>query len=94
MIRQSAEVENDMNGVERIVYYADSIEQEAPHEIKDNQPPANWPAEGCLNLNQIELKYRPGLPSVLKGLTMNIKGGEKIGIVGRCVLLPSSNYVL
>ena len=83
-----------MNGVERIVYYADSIEQEAAHEIKDHQPPANWPTEGSLNLNQIELKYRPGLPSVLKGLTMNIKGGEKIGIVGRWVLLSSSIYVL
>ena len=54
MIRQSAEVENDMNGVERIVYYADAIEQEAPHEIKDHQPPVNWPAEGRLNLNQID----------------------------------------
>ena len=83
MIRQSAEVENDMNGVERIVYYTDSIEQELPHEVQEHKPPLNWPSEGHLSLNQVELKYRPGLPSVLKGITMNIKGGEKIGIVGR-----------
>ena len=29
------------------------------------------------------MSYRPGLPNVLKGITLNVKGGEKIGIVGR-----------
>ena len=29
------------------------------------------------------MSYRPGLPAVLQGLSMRIKGGEKIGIVGR-----------
>lgn len=31
------------------------------------------------------MRYRPGLPFVLKGLSMSVKGGEKIGVVGRCV---------
>jgi len=29
------------------------------------------------------LRYREGLPFVLKGLSLSIKGGEKIGVVGR-----------
>lgn len=83
MIRQSAEVENDMNGVERIVHYANEVEQEPPHEVPANKPPSTWPAEGQVELNNVFLKYRPELPDVLKGITMTVKGGEKIGIVGR-----------
>ena len=86
MVRQSAEVENNMNSVERVVHYTKSIEQEAPHEIKDKKPPPDWPSEGHIEFKNIVLKYRPELPSVLKGLSMDIKGGEKIGIVGRYVL--------
>ena len=29
------------------------------------------------------MRYRPNTPLVLKGITLNIRGGEKIGIVGR-----------
>ncbi|KAI7535175.1 ABC multidrug transporter-like protein [Hortaea werneckii] len=29
------------------------------------------------------MRYRPGLPLVLKGLTMHVQGGERIGVVGR-----------
>ena len=31
----------------------------------------------------MQLKYRPKTETVLKGLSFEIKGGEKIGIVGR-----------
>uniref|UniRef100_A0A8H7Y0W3 ABC transporter n=1 Tax=Psilocybe cubensis TaxID=181762 RepID=A0A8H7Y0W3_PSICU len=83
MVRQSAEVENDMNSVERIVYYAHGVEQEAPHDIPDKKPPPSWPAEGRLVLKDVVLSYRPELPAVLKGISMNVAAGEKIGIVGR-----------
>lgn len=29
------------------------------------------------------LRYRPGLPLVLRGLSAEIQGGQKIGVVGR-----------
>ncbi|PPQ64144.1 hypothetical protein CVT24_008774 [Panaeolus cyanescens] len=83
MVRQSAEVENNMNSVERIVYYANDVEQEAPHEISDKKPPASWPQHGQVELKNVVFKYRPELPPVLKGISMSIKAGEKIGIVGR-----------
>ncbi|KAF9484351.1 ABC transporter [Pholiota conissans] len=83
MVRQSAEVENDMNSVERILYYAQDVEQEAPHEIPDKKPPSSWPAEGRMELQNVVLNYRPELPAVLKSISMSVGAGEKIGIVGR-----------
>ncbi|KAG8707593.1 hypothetical protein FRC11_007314, partial [Ceratobasidium sp. 423] len=68
MVRQSAEVENDMNGVERILHYAQHVEQEAPYEIKDKEPPASWPENGGVELKDVVMSYRPGLPPVLRGL--------------------------
>ncbi|XP_006459320.1 hypothetical protein AGABI2DRAFT_66472, partial [Agaricus bisporus var. bisporus H97] len=83
LVRQSAEVENNMNSVERIVYYGQKIEQEAAHEAPEAKPQAPWPAGGRVELKNIFLNYRPGLPAVLKGISMDVRAGEKIGIIGR-----------
>lgn len=41
----------------------------------------------CLKLSSLfleqQVRYRPNTPLVLKGLTLSIYGGEKIGVVGR-----------
>nr|CAD98883.1 ABC protein [Phanerodontia chrysosporium] len=83
--RQSAEVENYMASVETVTHYSHgkNIAQEAPHEIPENKPPAEWPRDGAIEFNNIVMRYRPGLPYVLKGITLSIRGGEKIGVVGR-----------
>jgi ABC-type multidrug transport system fused ATPase/permease subunit len=83
MVRQSAEVENDMNSVERIIHYAEQIEQEAPYQIEAATPPQAWPAAGAIEISDMVFRYRPELPPVIKGISMSIRGGEKIGIVGR-----------
>jgi ABC-type multidrug transport system fused ATPase/permease subunit len=67
LVRQSAEVENDMNSVERVVHYANEIEQEAPYEIPETKPSAPWPSAGQVELRDLVLKYRPELPPVLRG---------------------------
>ncbi|KAF7332750.1 ABC protein [Mycena kentingensis (nom. inval.)] len=84
--RQSAEVENYMNSVERVVHYArgDVIPQEAQHESKPElKPPPDWPARGEIEFKDVTMAYRPGLPNVLHGISLNIRPGEKIGVVGR-----------
>ncbi|CUA69652.1 ABC transporter C family member 12 [Rhizoctonia solani] len=85
MVRQSIEVENDMSSVERVLFYAQSIENEASYETLEpkKEPSASWPEHGAVELHDVVMSYRPGLPAVLRGLSMRIKGGEKIGIVGR-----------
>ena len=72
-----------MNSVERVVFYATGVEQEAPHGLPDKKPPALWPADGRIELRNVVFKYRPELPAVLKGISMTVNAGEKIGIVGR-----------
>lgn len=43
----------------------------------------SWPQKGEIVLKDVELKYRPKTELVLKKLSFNIKGGSKIGVVGR-----------
>ena len=42
MIWLSAEVENNMNSVERIVHYKSEVEQESPHDISDMGMNSAW----------------------------------------------------
>ncbi|PPQ72540.1 hypothetical protein CVT26_004018 [Gymnopilus dilepis] len=83
IVRQVAEVENSMNSVERIIYYASEVEQEALHDLPSRKPLAPWPSEGRIQFKDVVLKYRPELPAVLKGISIKIENREKIGIVGR-----------
>jgi ATP-binding cassette, subfamily C (CFTR/MRP), member 1 len=83
MVRQFAEVENNMNATERVHHYATSIETEAPLDLPDRKPRALWPENGQVLFKDVVLRYREGLPAVLKRLNLDIEGGERIGIVGR-----------
>ncbi|KAL2196226.1 P-loop containing nucleoside triphosphate hydrolase protein [Corynascus similis CBS 632.67] len=80
-VRQLAEVENGMNSVERLRYYGTELEQEAP--LKTIEVRKSWPEKGEIVFDNVEMRYRAGLPLVLQGLSMHIQGGERIGIVGR-----------
>ncbi|KAK4072430.1 hypothetical protein Trihar35433_4494 [Trichoderma harzianum] len=80
-IRQLAEVENGMNAVERLRYYGNELEEEAPLHTVDVRE--SWPEKGEIVFDNVEMRYRENLPLVLKGLSIHIKGGERIGIVGR-----------
>ncbi|KAL7746806.1 Transporter of the ATP-binding cassette (ABC) [Sorochytrium milnesiophthora] len=82
VIRAHAMVEMEMNAVERVVEYLE-IEQEAPAVIPGQRPPASWPAEGAISVRNLVVKYTPALPPVLKDVSFDVRGGEKIGVVGR-----------
>ncbi|KAJ8126709.1 hypothetical protein O1611_g6929 [Lasiodiplodia mahajangana] len=80
-VRQLAEVENGMNAVERLLHYGTQLEEEAPEHTIDVRP--SWPEKGEIVFDNVEMRYRANLPLVLKGLSMHVKGGERVGIVGR-----------
>lgn len=82
MTRQIAEVENNMNSVERLSYYTDSIDQEAAQDIPNKVSPS-WPEKGEIVISNMALRYRPELPLVLKDVSLTVRPGEKVGIVGR-----------
>jgi ATP-binding cassette subfamily C (CFTR/MRP) protein 1 len=80
-VRQLAEVENKMNATERIHYYGSELAEEAP--LKLRQVEDTWPQAGSIDFDNVQMRYRAELPLVLQGLSMQVKGGERIGIVGR-----------
>lgn len=82
-VRQLAEVENDMNSVERLLHYGSGLEQEAAFEIPEHAPPREWPQRGEIVFQNVNLRYRPGLPLVLDNLSFQINGAEKLAVVGR-----------
>ncbi|KAF4981721.1 hypothetical protein FZEAL_2523 [Fusarium zealandicum] len=86
MIRQSAEIENNMNSVERMLHYANNIEQEPSHEVKDvdeGLKTNDWPSAGRVEFQSVTLSHRPGLEPALRDVSLDIKPGEKVGVVGR-----------
>uniref|UniRef100_A0A7N9AKI1 Multidrug resistance-associated protein 4 n=1 Tax=Mastacembelus armatus TaxID=205130 RepID=A0A7N9AKI1_9TELE len=80
-VRQSAEIENMMTSVERVVEYAE-LESEAPWET-DKQPPLDWPETGSITFDKVNFSYDASEPLVLKNLTVLFTSREKVGIVGR-----------
>ena len=82
IFRQSVTVESEMTAVERVLEYC-SLDQE-PIPPK-NRPPINWPTKGEIIFRNVSMSYSNEDHSTLalRNLTLTIKGGEKIGIVGR-----------
>lgn len=57
---------------------------EIPQENREQErTTSNWPTKGQLEFENVELKYRPSTDLVLKKLNLSVKGGLKVGVVGR-----------
>ncbi|XP_066427630.1 ATP-binding cassette sub-family C member 4 isoform X3 [Molothrus aeneus] len=80
-VRQSAEVENLMISVERVMEYTE-LEKEAPWET-NKHPPPEWPNQGMIAFENVNFTYSLDGPLVLRHLSAVIKPKEKVGIVGR-----------
>jgi ABC-type multidrug transport system fused ATPase/permease subunit len=86
LVRMMAQLEAQLNSVERVKFYMDNIEREGASkqasELAIAEIPEAWPARGEIVCKDVELRYRDG-PLVLKGLSFNVAGAEKIGVAGR-----------
>ncbi|XP_065177497.1 multidrug resistance-associated protein 1-like [Sycon ciliatum] len=82
MVRMSSELETNLVSVERVKEYSETP-TEAPDVVEGNRPDPRWPMNGEVVFDRYKTRYRPGLDLVVKGISANIKGGEKVGIVGR-----------
>ena len=94
MIRQSIEAEMAMNSVERSQYYAEEIAQEKPGIMEADrrligadparpQAHPHWPPQGRVSFVHLSMRYRPNLPLILSDISIDIRAGERVGIVGR-----------
>ena len=78
----TGERETNTVSVERVKEYCE-IEPEAALVLKHNRPSATWPSLGQIQIKNLEMRYRAGLETVLKGITLDIEAGEKVGVAGR-----------
>ena len=68
--------------VERVIGFRDlppeaALENDYDNEVKD------WPTKGVIDVKDLSVRYRAGLPLSLRGLSFTIDGGSRVGIVGR-----------
>ncbi|XP_019449728.1 PREDICTED: ABC transporter C family member 10-like [Lupinus angustifolius] len=81
-IQSQCTLANYIISVERLSQYM-HIPSEAKEVIEGNRSPLNWPFAGRVEINNLQIRYRPDAPLVLHGITCTFEGGDKIGIVGR-----------
>ena len=74
------DLEKKMVGIQRCLQILEiPQEKREQKQIQDKQ----WPSQGCIEFDDVQVRYRPTTEKVLKGLSFKIEGGHKIGIVGR-----------
>lgn len=82
-MRQTAELENQMTSVERVIEYTD-LKSEPPLEsLEKYRPPEKWPERGIIQFDGLSMKYSENSNNVLNEVTLRIESREKIGVVGR-----------
>uniref|UniRef100_A0A8C2DDQ8 Multidrug resistance-associated protein 1 n=1 Tax=Cyprinus carpio TaxID=7962 RepID=A0A8C2DDQ8_CYPCA len=80
LVRMSSELETNIVAVEKVKEYGDTEKEvSAPHSTL----PAGWPTAGHIEIHNFGLRYREDLELAISDISVNIEGGEKVGIVGR-----------
>ena len=96
-LRTVMQAEVDLVSVERNLQYVNGIPQEeeaqggaggaggaaAPLARVAVAPPDGWPLRGAISFEDVRMRYRPELPLALRGVSFEIGGGERVGVVGR-----------
>jgi ABC-type multidrug transport system fused ATPase/permease subunit len=77
------ELDNNMNAVERVHQYSETLEHEASWDKNEVEVPESWPSEGKIVLKDVVFRYRKNLDPVLHGVSAEINSMEKIGVAGR-----------
>ncbi|SMY20448.1 unnamed protein product [Zymoseptoria tritici ST99CH_1A5] len=83
VVHSLADVENEMNSVERLHQYGHDLGQEKTTAMEKSDVRPTWPGKGYIRFEEVQMRYREGFPLALKGLTVHIKSGQHIGIAGR-----------
>lgn len=64
------------NTLDQLLYYG-TLRVEASSRLPDD-PDNRWPIDGNVKFENVSLRYRPNLPLVLKGVSFEIRSGEKV----------------
>ncbi|CEF71103.1 ATP-binding cassette sub-family C member 8 [Strongyloides ratti] len=84
LVRELNELEKNVISVERLLEYS-KIETEPELNDKNIEKycTENWPNNGEIIFKNYSMKYRSNLDLVLKNINIHIKGGERVGLIGR-----------
>ncbi|XP_017023787.2 probable multidrug resistance-associated protein lethal(2)03659 [Drosophila kikkawai] len=82
-MRQTAELENQMTSVERVLEYMEQPPEAPLETLEKFKPKTEWPSKGRIEFINFKLRYSPKEAPVLRDLNFTIEPREKIGIVGR-----------
>ncbi len=77
-MRQSAELENQMTSVERLVEYAELPPEPPLESDKKHAPPLDWPQAGNIVFETLSLRYAEGSRPILKELSFRIGAKVKL----------------
>nr|CAG4708823.1 unnamed protein product [Naegleria fowleri] len=83
MVRLFVDLESSLTSVERILHYCHGIEREAPELLEGDPISTQWPTQGHVKIQNLSVKYRNDLDPVLKSISLDIRPGTKLGLVGR-----------
>lgn len=84
-VRQFADIESRMTSIERLKFFArlPAEVDEAHHRFYEDSYLSHWPSRGEIEVENLHVRYADHLPTVLKGVSFKINGGERVGIIGR-----------
>uniref|UniRef100_A0A3P9JS00 ATP-binding cassette sub-family C member 10 n=1 Tax=Oryzias latipes TaxID=8090 RepID=A0A3P9JS00_ORYLA len=80
-ISSFTQTEMQLVSVERTEEYSCGLQTEP--QGQNAQLPPSWPERGMVEFRDVVLAYREDLPNALDGVSLLVRPGEKIGIVGR-----------
>ena len=75
----TCDLETNIVSVERVIEYTET-ETEGDWQIAETRPPSRWPDEGKVAYENYSTRYREGLDLVLRGITVDVKAGEKVSL--------------
>ncbi|CAD5123707.1 DgyrCDS12027 [Dimorphilus gyrociliatus] len=81
IVRRTVELESTLTSVQRVSQYG-SLPMEARFE-SDNTPGPAWPENGSIKFDCVSLSYDQNEVYQLCNVSFDVKGGDKVGIVGR-----------
>ena len=78
--KEYAETPNEVHFILYLLYLISIVcfVLQAPAIIYENRPPPSWPSTGKVQFERYSTQYREGLDLVLKEITCDINGGEKV----------------
>lgn len=83
-MRQTAELENNMTSVERVMEYINLKPEDDSPKYEEKEPNfTDWAKKGEIEFKNLSMKYSEDSARTLKSLNLKIRSGEKIGICGR-----------